>query len=96
MIFPRAVSRRWAWSSPLLHLNENFGLELSGYLQYLNSLRPQGANKGRSPNIVFLSETKASDSRINDVAKMIGFLNCVAIGPKGRSGGICLLWLDDL
>ena len=52
--------------------------------------------RGRSPNIVFLSETKASDSRINDVEKMIGFLNCVAIGPKGRSGGICLLWLDDL
>ena len=46
--------------------------------------------RGRSPNIVFLSETKASDSRMNDVANMIRFLNCVVVGPKGRVR-VCLL-----
>ena len=52
--------------------------------------------RGRNPSIVFLSETKASDSRMNDVARMIGFQNFVVIGPRGRAGGICLLWSDDL
>ena len=30
------------------------------------------------------------------VAKKIGFQNFIAIGPKGRAGGICLFWENDL
>ncbi len=41
---------------------------------------------------VFLNETKASDNRMEFVAKAIGFPHFTDIGLKGRAGGICLLW----
>uniref|UniRef100_A0A2N9I7H8 Endonuclease/exonuclease/phosphatase domain-containing protein n=1 Tax=Fagus sylvatica TaxID=28930 RepID=A0A2N9I7H8_FAGSY len=46
--------------------------------------------------IVFLSETKAYEDRMQVIAKKIGFQNLVAIGPKGRAGGLCMLWVNDL
>ena len=49
----RVILRRWAWLSPLLHHNEDFGLKLSGHLQCSNSSRPQGANKGSEPQYRF-------------------------------------------
>lgn len=45
---------------------------------------------------VFLSETKASDNRMEFVAKAIGFPHFTDIGLKGRAGGICLLWAKEI
>ena len=33
---------------------------------------------------------------MNVVAKLIGFQNLVALGPKGRAGGICMLWSNEV
>ena len=52
--------------------------------------------RGWNPSILFLSETKAGEQRMKDVARMIGFQNLVTIGLKGRAGGICLLWSNNL
>uniref|UniRef100_A0A2N9HH03 Reverse transcriptase domain-containing protein n=1 Tax=Fagus sylvatica TaxID=28930 RepID=A0A2N9HH03_FAGSY len=52
--------------------------------------------RGGNPRIVFLSETKANEDRMQVVAKKIGFQNFIAIGPKGRVGGVCLFWENDL
>ncbi len=47
----RAKLRSWVARSPLLHFNEDFGLELSGDLQFLDSSHPQGVNKGSEPRV---------------------------------------------
>uniref|UniRef100_A0A2N9H0H1 aminobutyraldehyde dehydrogenase n=1 Tax=Fagus sylvatica TaxID=28930 RepID=A0A2N9H0H1_FAGSY len=52
--------------------------------------------RGWNPSILFLSETKAGEQRMKDVARMIGFQNLVTISPKGRADGICLLCSNDL
>ena len=33
---------------------------------------------------------------MNVVAKLIRFQNLVALGPKGRAGGICMLWSNEV
>ena len=52
--------------------------------------------RGCNPIIVFLSETKANEKRMKKVADLIGFSNFIAISPKGRAGGICLLWANEV
>ena len=52
--------------------------------------------RARNPSIIFLSETKTSDLRIESVACSIGFPNFVTSGLKGRAGGICLFWSNDV
>jgi exonuclease III len=50
----------------------------------------------QNPEILFLCETKASESRIKKVVSSIGFADHIAIGPKGRAGGICMIWANLL
>ena len=45
-----------------------------------------------SPEIIFLSETKASEIRIKRVATLLGFPSSFCVGARGKSGGICLFW----
>ena len=52
--------------------------------------------RGWNCSILFLSETKAGEQWMKDVARMIGFQNLVTIGLKGRACGICLLWSNNL
>ena len=52
--------------------------------------------RGCNPMILFLSETKANEKRMKKVANLIGFPNFIAISPKGRTGGICLLWANEV
>ena len=46
--------------------------------------------------VIFLFETKASDSRMNSILNVVGFSNYVAIGPKGRNCGVCLIWSSTI
>ena len=46
--------------------------------------------------IVFLSDTKANEERMKKVAGLIGFPNFVAISSKGRAGGVCLFWANEI
>uniref|UniRef100_A0A2N9HGL8 Reverse transcriptase domain-containing protein n=1 Tax=Fagus sylvatica TaxID=28930 RepID=A0A2N9HGL8_FAGSY len=52
--------------------------------------------RANHPEIIFLSETKASVSRINRVAKLLGFSNFHVVEAIGRSGGICMLWSSSV
>jgi hypothetical protein len=48
------------------------------------------------PTIVFLSETNASETRINRVTKLLGFyFYSITVGALGRSG-ICMLWSQNV
>ena len=43
-------------------------------------------------NVIFLLETKALESRISHVARLIGFSNFVCVEARGRARGICMFW----
>lgn len=47
--------------------------------------------KGNSPDIIFLSETKASVNRMKEVLRSIKFSNMCVVEAKGVSGGICVM-----
>ncbi|KAM1255964.1 hypothetical protein ACFX1Q_030139 [Malus domestica] len=47
------------------------------------------------PSMIFLSETKMKNHRIDDVEKRIGYANGFNVDPVGRAGGLSLWW-DDL
>ena len=44
------------------------------------------------PELVFLSETKMSDKRAQDLRWRFGFSNAFGVKSEGLSGGLCLYW----
>ncbi|XP_050212592.1 uncharacterized protein LOC126664301 [Mercurialis annua] len=52
--------------------------------------------RSNSPDVVFLMETKNSISKIKKVFAYCEFSNVMAIDPIGKSGGLCLVWKDEL
>ena len=64
--------RRRALPRPL-QLHEDFWLELSRYMQHLDSLSPSGSCEGVPASIIFLCETKAMESRLQKIALSLGF-----------------------
>lgn len=44
------------------------------------------------PEVVFLFETLASTSKVEEVRIKLGFESALAVECVGRSGGICVLW----
>ena len=52
--------------------------------------------KGNSPDVVFLSETKASFSRMQFILKSIKFADMCVVEAKGIAGGICMMWRSGI
>ncbi|KAF5458865.1 hypothetical protein F2P56_022863 [Juglans regia] len=52
--------------------------------------------KTKSPSLIFLMETKCSRSKMEKVKQKLGMKNCFVVDSKGASGGLTLLWKDDL
>ena len=52
--------------------------------------------KGNSPDIIFLSETKASIHRMKLVLKAIKFVDICVVKAKGIASGICVMWKSSL
>ena len=49
----------------------------------------------RNPRIVFLSETKSKNRRMEKVKFNLGFTNGLYVPSRGWSGGLALLWSSD-
>lgn len=49
-----------------------------------------------SPSVIFLSKTKSSTGVVKRLQRRLGFANGVWVDPKGRAGGLALLWKDDM
>jgi hypothetical protein len=47
------------------------------------------------PGLVFLSETKMSDKRAQDLRWKFGFSNAFGVKSVGLSGGLCMYWNND-
>ncbi|KAL4603073.1 hypothetical protein ACB092_10G099500 [Castanea dentata] len=48
--------------------------------------------KGISPDVIFLCETKASASRMEEVLNSIKFADMCVVEAKGITGCICVMW----
>lgn len=49
-----------------------------------------------NPKLVFLSKTMISESRVKNMRWRLGMKGCLAIDNRGRSGGIALLWDENI
>jgi exonuclease III len=52
--------------------------------------------KTKKPNLVFLMETKSRNKRMETVRVRIGFANLFVVECIGKSGGLALLWNDEI
>ena len=52
--------------------------------------------KGARPNLIFLSETKATVSRMEFVRNSIKFDHLLVVEAKGKAGELCILWKAGL
>ena len=48
--------------------------------------------KGTSPDVIFLTETKASTSRMVEAMSVIKFSDLCVVEAKGAVKGICVMW----
>jgi exonuclease III len=52
--------------------------------------------KEKRPSLVFLMETKSQSIRLEKVRVRIGFDNVFVVNSVGKSGGLALLWRNDI
>jgi exonuclease III len=69
-----------------------FGWNCRGICNALTVKALRTSIRVHNPDIIFLSETKASEHRINRVASLLGFPNYICVEAFGKSGVICLFW----
>ena len=55
-----------------------------------------GLIRNRRPAMIFLSETKMKDHRLDGVRRRMGFNNGFNVSPVGRAGGLSLWWDNSL
>lgn len=48
--------------------------------------------KARKPDMVFLFETLAVASRVEEIRVKLNFQSCFNVSCVGRSGGVCVFW----
>lgn len=48
------------------------------------------------PKVVFLMETRCDKKRMEEVRVRLGFSNCFTVECRGKSGGLCLLWSEEI
>ncbi|KAG6645499.1 hypothetical protein CIPAW_08G126800 [Carya illinoinensis] len=52
--------------------------------------------KEKSPDVVFLCETKCRRERIESIRDRLNFESCFSVDSIGRSGGLAFIWKKDL
>ncbi|CAN6715757.1 unnamed protein product [Malus baccata var. baccata] len=55
-----------------------------------------GLIRNKRPSMIFLSETKMKDHRLDGVRRRMGFHYGVNVSPIGRAGGLSLWWDDSV
>ncbi|XP_073272102.1 uncharacterized protein [Primulina huaijiensis] len=50
----------------------------------------------KKPNLLFLSETRRRNINRPQWQMQLGYTGCFSVDCVGRSGGLCLLWMDSL
>ncbi|XP_042990668.1 uncharacterized protein LOC122317666 [Carya illinoinensis] len=52
--------------------------------------------KAKQPHLVFLTETKCNNVRLDRIKLALGYENCFSVNSKGKSGELALLWKDSV
>ncbi|KAK3182691.1 hypothetical protein Dsin_029977 [Dipteronia sinensis] len=65
------------------------GMRSARVFQVLLSLK-----RAHNLDVIFLIGTKADRSRMEDIRVKLGFSGKLVVEATGRSGGLCLLWID--
>jgi hypothetical protein len=52
--------------------------------------------KKKRPELVFLMETKLGGNKMATIRQKVGFKNTFVVDSVGRSGGLALLWSDEI
>ncbi|KAG6624127.1 hypothetical protein CIPAW_16G004600 [Carya illinoinensis] len=52
--------------------------------------------KDKKPKIVFLMETKQLTKKFDAIKRKLGFIGCFVVDARGCSGGLALLWNQDV
>ena len=87
--------RWWQYPSPAIH-HELCQLELSWAWEPKASSRAFGISEAKSPNLVFLMETRKKNSYIERLRCRLKVDNLFIVPRSNRGGGLALLWMDDL
>ncbi|KAG6625017.1 hypothetical protein CIPAW_16G066600 [Carya illinoinensis] len=48
------------------------------------------------PKVLFLQETRLQVKEMEKIKYKLGYDNCLAVSSEGRSGGLALLWRNDV
>src|SRR3954467_12679245 len=48
------------------------------------------------PDVIFLSETLAKSQRLESIRVMLRYNSCLTVDVEGRSGGLTVLWKDNI
>ena len=47
------------------------------------------------PYVVFLSETKVHESKVDKIKRCCGMDACIGVNANGRSGGLAMMWKEE-
>ncbi|KAG2693827.1 hypothetical protein I3760_08G113600, partial [Carya illinoinensis] len=57
---------------------------------------PSDLVREEGPKVLFLQETRLQDKEMEKIKYKLGYDNCLAVNSEGRSGGLALLWKNDV
>ncbi|GAU27412.1 hypothetical protein TSUD_356480 [Trifolium subterraneum] len=92
--FPIHSSSSWQPGLPgtMIVLSWNFrGLSVPSAIPNLRNIA-----QGHKPGILFLSETLSKKNRMESIRIMLKFDSCLSIDVEGRSGGLAIMWKDNV
>ncbi|CAL9019305.1 unnamed protein product [Prunus brigantina] len=93
--FIAEISRSWRCPAPPGAMNLlNWSCQGLGNLWTIEALWCLVCNE--DPKIVFLCETRCSKSVMESVCLKLGFRQCIVVESNDASGGLCLMWIDEL
>ena len=49
-----------------------------------------------APDIMFLSETMINKTGVEALKSRSGFVNAFGVSRRGRAGGLCVLWREEI
>ncbi|KAK2658775.1 hypothetical protein Ddye_005308 [Dipteronia dyeriana] len=85
----------YRWSLNSSPSGKMIGLECAGSRESL-CIRNLEEVAEVSPFIVFLSKTKLNGMNLDKLKCSLGFIGCFCVNSGGSSGGLLLLWKDNL
>ena len=90
-------AQRWqVLVSSLTKYSEYHKLGLQGAWEPLNNSYYSQLGEAKDPVFLFLMETKIDTKKMENICVVMGFQHAFIVPSKNRSGGLALLWKDNM